>query len=97
MVGDAVEGCGDFDLEGGAEDGLEEAFDEAEDVVWADEGGFDIYLSEFSDTVAAGVFVTEAASDLEVFFDPRDHEELFVLLRGLAEGVEFSGEQAAWD
>jgi hypothetical protein len=47
--------------------------------------------------IGTEVFVAEAASDLEVFLEATDLEELLVLLRGLGEGVEGARVQAGGD
>src|SRR5207248_11131598 len=39
-------------------------------------------------SIAAKVLVTEAARDLEVAIDARDHEELLELLRALGQGID---------
>ena len=67
---------------------------EAHDFVFVDEAHFQVELGEFWLTICAQVFVTEAASDLEIFVDAADHEELFVLLWRLWQGVELSGVEA---
>ena len=44
--------------------------------------------------VGAQVFVAETLGDLEILFQPGDHEQLLVLLRGLRQGVERARLQA---
>lgn len=97
LVGDAGEGQGDFGAVGGFEHGDQQAFDEVDDVGLGDEGGFDVDLRELRLAVGAQVFIAEAAGDLEVALEAGDHEELFVLLRGLREGEEFGGAEAGGD
>ena len=72
----------------------EQAFDEADDVVLADEAGLDVDLGELRLAVGAQVFVAEAAGDLEILLHARDHQELLVLLRGLRQGVEAARAEA---
>ena len=96
-VGHSWERDGDFDALGFAEDALEEALDEGLDFGFGDEGGFEVDLSELGLAVGAEVFVAEAASDLEIFFEAADLEQLFVLLWGLGEGVEVARVESCRD
>ena len=47
--------------------------------------------------VGAQIFVAKAFRDLKILFHARDHEQLFVLLRRLREGVKFSRRDSAWN
>ena len=94
VVGEAGKGEGDVDAVGLANDGGEHLLGHREEIFLGDEGGFDVELGEFRLAVGAEVLVAKTAGDLEVTFDTADHEELFVLLRGLGEGVEAAGGEA---
>lgn len=48
-------------------------------------------------SVSSRILITETWSNLEIFIDSADHEELLVLLRSLWEGVEFTWMETAWD
>ena len=56
-----------------------------------DEGHLDVDLGELRLTVGAQVLVAEAARDLVVALDARDHEQLLEELRGLRQRVELAG------
>ena len=67
----------------------------AENVVDLDERHLHVELRELGLAVGAEVFVPQAAGDLEVAVEARDHQELFVKLRGLGEGEELAVVDAA--
>ena len=52
------------------------------------EAHLEVELGELRLAVAAEILVAEAARDLEVAVDARDHEQLLELLRALREGVD---------
>jgi hypothetical protein len=72
-----------------------EFLDEVQDVVLGDERHFEVELGEFGLAVGAGVFVAEAAGDLEVPLHACDHQQLLELLRRLRQRVELAWIQAA--
>jgi hypothetical protein len=72
-----------------------EPFRRDEDVLARDERRFDIDLRELRLTVRAQVLVAEAACDLEVPVEPRDHQKLLVQLRRLRQRVELAWMHAA--
>ena len=96
VPGDAREGAEleSFEFE---EEVADEAFEHLEDVLLVDEGHLAVNLCEFRLAVCAQIFVAEATDDLEVAVEAGDHEELFVLLWGLWEGVELAGVHAGRD
>src|SRR5580700_2133221 len=81
----------------GLESGGEEAFHGFPDALGLRVGHLEIDLGEFRLTVGAQVFVAEAAHDLEVFVETRDHQNLFEKLRRLRQGVERARLHAARD
>ena len=93
-VGQSREGRRYLDSEGFLEHGGQHALDQRDDVVRRDEARFNIHLGKLQLPVGAQVFVAEALGDLKIFLQARDHEQLFVLLRGLRQRVERSGLQA---
>ncbi len=60
-----------------------------------DERRLDVDLRELGLTVRAQILVAEAARDLEVAVEPRDHEQLLVELRRLRQRVELARVHAA--
>ena len=82
-VGQAREGRRHVEAERLFEHGGEHALHQRDDVLGRDETRLDVHLGKFQLPVGAQVFVAETLGDLEIFLQPRDHEELFVLLRGL--------------
>ncbi len=63
-------------------------------VLLADKGHFHVQLIEIGGrTVGARIFVAEARRNLEILVEPRHHDQLFELLGGLRQGVEFTGVQ----
>ena len=70
--------------------------DEAEHVLYSDERCLEVDLGELGLAVVAQILVAEAARDLEVAVEPRDHEQLLVDLRGLGQRVELPGMYARW-
>ena len=76
---------------------VEHLFHQVEDVITFAEGHFHIQLSEFRLTVATGVFITEAAGNLEVFFHTGHLEQLFELLRTLRQCPHFTRINAGRD
>ena len=68
-----------------------------EHVLLGDKAHLDIKLVEFAwAAVGTRVFIAEARSYLEITVKARHHEELLELLRGLRQGIEFSGMDATW-
>jgi len=70
---------------------------ELHDIVFFDEGHFDIELGELGLAISAEVFVAEAADDLVVAIETGDHEELFPLLGRLWERIEAAGVHTGGD
>ena len=68
-----------------------------EDPLRGGEAHLDVDLGELGLPVVAQVLVAEAAGDLEVLVEPRDHEELLEDLRRLGESVELARAEAARD
>ena len=67
----------------------------AEHVLDADEGHLEVHLRELELPVGALILVAEAAHDLEVAVEARDHQQLLHELRRLRQRVEAPGLQAA--
>ena len=67
------------------------------DVVLGDVGHLEVDLSELGLTVGAEILVAEAAGDLEVSVEAREHQQLLIELRRLGQSVEFSVMYAARD
>ena len=65
------------------------------DVVLLDKAHLDVDLGELGLAVGAQILVTEALGNLVVALDAADHEKLLEQLRGLRQGVEAAGLQAA--
>ena len=74
-----------------------QTFEGLEDILLMDEGHLAVDLCELGLAVGAEVLIAEAADNLEVAVHAGDHEELFVLLRALREGVELAGVHAGGD
>ncbi len=72
-----------------------ELLERGEHVVDADERHLEVELRELELAVGAQVLVAEAARDLEVALEARDHEELLQELGRLRQGVELAGVQPA--
>src|SRR6185312_5344236 len=58
---------------------------------------FDVELGELGLAVGAKVFIAEAAGDLKVTVEPRDHQELLVDLRRLRQGVKVRRVNPRWN
>ena len=71
--------------------------DEAHHRVLVDEAHLEVELGELRLAVAAQVLVAEAAGDLEVAVDARDHQELLELLGALRQGVDAARLEARRD
>ena len=69
---------------------MQDVFHHGDDVVFSDEGHFDVHLREFRLTVSTQVLVAEAARDLEVALNAAGHEHLLELLRALRQRVELA-------
>ena len=69
--------------------------DEAHHRVLVDEAHLEVELGELRLAIAAEVLVAEAAGDLEVAIDARDHQELLELLGALRQGVDAARAGAA--
>ena len=95
-VRDADEGIGVDRLAVGEllEHAVHDGLDGGEDVFLGDEAHLDVELVELQRPVSAQVLVAETGGDLEIAIEARDHEQLFELLRGLRQGVEFARMQA---
>ena len=77
------------------EDAADDRLDRVKDILLCDKGHLHVELVEIRRrAVGARVFVAEAGRDLEIFVEPRHHQQLFELLRRLRQGVEFAGMQA---
>ena|SRR3989338_5753037 len=59
-------------------------------IVLSDKRHLQIYLRVFQLSVAAQIFITHCMRDLKISFKTSNHQELFVLLRGLRERVKFA-------
>ena len=75
-VGDAGEGDGQLHLRGLAAAARRYLLEHREHVLDADEGHLEVHLRELELTICALVLVAEAANDLEVAIEARDHEQL---------------------
>ena len=73
----------------------EQPLGELQHVFLLDEGHLHVQLGELRLAVGAQVLVAEAAGDLEVALEARDHEKLLELLRRLRQGVESARMHAA--
>ena len=73
------------------EKGPRESFHQFHDPVLCQEGGLDVELGEFGLAVGAQVLIAEAAHDLVVAIEARDHQQLFEDLRRLRQREEFAG------
>ena len=93
-VGDARERRGDV-VSGHLADFLHHGLDHGEDGRLLRIAHLDIDLSELRLAVGAQVFIAEAAHDLEILFEPADHQELLEDLRRLRQRVERAGLHAA--
>ncbi len=72
-------------------------FHQRQHIIALDEGHFQVELGELRLTVAAQVFITEAARDLEVAVHACHHQQLLQLLRRLRQGIELSRIDAGGD
>ena len=97
LISDALEGERNVHAPASLKHRRKKTFDDVDDVFSLNKAGFDIDLGEFRLTVGAQVFITEAAGDLEVTLETRNHEELFVLLRSLRQGKELTGAESGRD
>jgi hypothetical protein len=73
----------------------EERLGQGQHVLLADEGHLQVELGELRLAVGALVLVAEAARDLEIAVQPRDHQQLLELLGGLRQRVELAGVEPA--
>src|SRR5664280_1223610 len=71
---------------------LHETFDNFKDIFLVDKGHFDIYLCKLELAIISKTF-----DDLEIPIKPGDHQDLFILLRRLGKGEEFSFMNPAGD
>src|SRR5690242_18167400 len=69
-------------------DGLQHALDHFVDGFLLREGHLQIDLGKFGLPIGAQVLIAEAAHDLEIFVEARDHQQLFEDLRRLRQRVE---------
>ena len=74
---------------------LQETFNDMEDHLRPREADLQIDLSELRLAIGAQVFVAEAAHDLEVSVESRDHQDLLEQLRRLRQRIELAGIDAA--
>ena len=65
----------------------EAALDDVEHIVLADEGHFEVQLSELRLAIGALVFVPVAADDLEIAIHAGHHEQLLVELGRLRQRI----------
>ena len=72
-----------------------QAFHELLNLRLIEKRGLDVELREFGLAVGAQILVAEAAHDLIVAVEARDHEQLLVDLRGLRQGEELARMRAA--
>ncbi len=79
----------------GRERRLQEALDHAEDGLRPRKAHLQIDLRELGLAVGAQVFVAEAAHDLEILVEARDHEDLLEQLRRLRQRIELARIHAA--
>ena len=91
ILGNGVGSVTPARLEGGGH----ELLDNGEDVLLAREAHFQVDLGELKLAIGAQVFIAEAAGDLEIAVEARDHEDLLEDLRRLRQGVELAGMHAA--
>ena len=82
---------------GGRERRLQKALDDVEDHLRPRKADLQIDLRELGLAVGAQVFVAEAAHNLEVPVEARDHQDLLEQLRRLRQRIEFAGIDAAGD
>src|SRR5436190_6065308 len=75
----------------------QQAFGQRYDIALRDERRLDVYLRELRLAVNSQVLIPEAARDLEIAIEARDHEQLLVQLRRLRQRVEFARVNAARD
>src|SRR5438105_14189395 len=66
------------------------SLDQRINVVRCDKGRFNIDLGELWLAIGSQIFIAKCFRDLEIFFDPGNHQQLFVLLRRLWQRVKFS-------
>ncbi len=92
----AEKGRFDF-VAGGLEGGGQEAFDDLPDALGLGVAHFKVDLGEFGLAIGAQIFVAEAADDLKIFIEARDHQNLLEQLRRLRQGVKHAGLDAAGD
>ena len=72
----------------------EEVFRQLHDIFTLDERHLQVQLGELGLAVAALVFVSETAGDLEITLDAGHHQQLLQLLRRLGQGIELAGMHA---
>src|SRR4029077_17011115 len=96
-VRDAPNRCGHGDAQQLLPNVGEGPFDDIEDVVLADEGHLQVQLRELRLAIGPLVFVAVAADDLEVAIHAGHHQQLFVELRRLRQGVDVAWLQPAGD
>ena len=77
---DAREGSWDLDTEHVLPDFRPQTFDQGEHVLFGAEGHLDVQLRDLHDAVRTKIFIAEAARDLVVPPDSRDHQQLLQLL-----------------
>ena len=77
--------------------GGDEELHRGQDVLVLDERHLDVELGELRLAVGSQVLVAEAAGDLEVAVEARDHQQLLVELGRLRQGVEMPGVHPAGD
>jgi len=87
-VHDTGEGHGELHAEQLVPQRRHELLDEGVDVLLVDEARLDVELGELRLAVGAQVLVAEAAGDLVVALDARDHQQLLEQLWRLRQGVD---------
>ena len=91
LVGDAIKLFRDDDIQSVFENLTKQAFDKVVHVIRGDKRSFDINLSKLGLAVCSEIFISEAASNLEILFNATTHQQLLVLLWCLGECVKAAG------
>ena len=90
-VGHPLKRGGEIDPEDLLPDRRDHPLHDRPDLLLVDERHLDVDLGELGLAILAQVLVAEAADDLEVALEARDHQQLLVDLRRLGERVEAAG------
>ena len=81
----------EFHIQHFLEQVADHALGETHDVLFVEEAGLDVDLSELRLTIGTQVFVAEALGDLVVAVEAGHHQQLLELLRRLRQGEEVAG------